>query len=216
MPSFAIYFGAPIEDADETMAIAQATAVLLDATVDVEVLAEAGTAVAALLDIDQSAIQAAMEAMPADAALLDAAVDLLQPLTLIAANAAMLSGAADIEILLEAMAAAALLLDLELEAYEIWGELRREIDPADWSGSPVVAYLEVLAKTPDALSPYRAYFYNETDGLVVAGSDVSTASLDKVRVRSGSFAFAAGTKVYRVEFLSGHPMFDAVVIVDVG
>lgn len=113
------------------------------------------------------------------------------------------------------MTASAALLDLEVEQYFVWGDMRRELDPADWPGTPVVAYLEVHARMPGA-TPYKARFYNETVDAVVPGSDVATSSPTTERVRSGPFSLAAGPNVYHVEFLPASSMADAVVIVDAG
>jgi hypothetical protein len=52
--------------------------------------------------------------------------------------------------------------------------------------------------------------------MVVPGSELSGAAVDKTRLRSAAFSFAAGANIYHVEFEVGYTMYDAVLIVDVG
>lgn len=100
--------------------------------------------------------------------------------------------------------------------YTAYKSLRREIDPSDWDGT-VTAYLEVHGY-PNG-GTFKARLYNVTDAAAVTGSDVTSTTTSPTRLRSSSFSFASGTKVYEVQY-GGDPgneyhNVDATLIVDV-
>lgn len=100
--------------------------------------------------------------------------------------------------------------------YTAYKSLRREINPADWDGT-VTGYLEVHGY-PNG-GTFKARLYNVTDAAAVSGSDVTSTTTSPTRLRSGSFSFASGTKVYEVQY-GGDPgqeyhNTDAVLVVDV-
>ena len=67
---------------------------------------------------------------------------------------------------------------------------------ANWSGTPSI-FFEVFMRATSGTA--RARLYNETDAVAVTNSDVSTASVTYVRIRSAALTLTDG-KVYVAQF----------------
>lgn len=78
------------------------------------------------------------------------------------------------------------------------GVVERRIVRTEY-GSNTVFHLEVVMKTDNATLVARAKLVNVTDGVDVAGSDITTSATTATRVRSPAFGLT-GDKVYRVDF----------------
>jgi hypothetical protein len=88
-------------------------------------------------------------------------------------------------------------------AYTYFGAISRLLNPNAYA-SGVTFYLEVIIKTSAVTVPVYAQVYNVTDGVVIAGSEITSTSTTPTRLRSGQFTLASGAKQYRVQF-GGQP-----------
>lgn len=100
-----------------------------------------------------------------------------------------------------------------------FGNLTRLITRSDYPASALFYFEAVLASGSPAYTA-RTRLYNITDGIVLAGSELSTTSTTPVRLRSGALTLPAGSKEYRGE-LGGdaggvYTCYAADVIVDSG
>lgn len=210
-----------VADDSETQGLITATAAMPAMAVSLDAPAALMAATARSYDLDISSVDAAMAVLQASAQLGGLLLDGELGMAKMAAAAREPAAAADLQALMDAMAANAAMPDLTAVVYAIWADIRREIDPADWAGTPILVHLEVHGEGPDphALDPdalFRAHLFNETTNAIVENSELSGSAITKTRLRSAAFSFAAGANVYHVEFAVDYTMFDAVLIVDVG
>lgn len=102
--------------------------------------------------------------------------------------------------------------------WQAYRSIEREIDIGDFAGT-VTAYIEVHGYTSNASFPYKARLYNKTNSVAIAGSEISSATLTPVRLRSAGFSLSAGLKEYEIQYGGSagadYTTIDAVLILEV-
>lgn len=87
--------------------------------------------------------------------------------------------------------------------YTIFGEVTREIDPADFPDGAAF-YFEVVIQTSSAAVPVYAQLFNVSTASPVANSEISSVSTEPERKRSSALSLPSGSNVYRAKF-GGEP-----------